>query len=68
LKAFSILSLLSGSFVIVLEALAVPVRRPISPPKNVPPMENRMKVAASPHFEGDNFAVISGMGSSKDQY
>jgi hypothetical protein len=54
--------------VIVLDALAVPVSKPISPPRNVPPIENRMKVAASPHLEGESLADMSGIGSTYDQY
>jgi hypothetical protein len=41
LNAFSILSFDSGSLVIVLDAEAVPVRNPASPPKNSPPREKK---------------------------
>lgn len=41
LKAFSIRSLASGSFSIVLDADAVPVKKPSSPPRNKPPTEKK---------------------------
>lgn len=49
---------------IVRDALAVPVMRPSSPPRNKPPTEKRKYVAASPHREGPEIcAVMSGIGS-----
>jgi hypothetical protein len=66
LKAFSILSLLAGSFVIVRDADAVPVNNPISPPRKRPETEKKKYVAASPHLEGESFAEISGIGSVDD--
>lgn len=47
----------------VFDADAVPVINPSSPPKNKPLMEKRKYVAASPHFDGESFPEISGIGS-----
>lgn len=52
LKAASILALLSGSLDIVRLAEALPVRRPVSPPKKRPPVPKKKYVATSPRVVG----------------
>jgi hypothetical protein len=60
-------SFAAGSLVIVLDADAVPVIRPSSPPRKRPATEKKKYVAASPHFEGASWAEISGTGSITGQ-
>ena len=52
LKAASILTLLSGSLDMVRLAEALPVRRPVSPPKKRPPVPKKKYVATSPSVVG----------------
>ena len=64
LKAFSILSFVSGSDVIDLFAVAPPSNKPSSPPIRMPPDAKNVYVKKSPNVEGFNSGVISGIASS----
>lgn len=46
-----------------LAADQLPVKNPVSPPKNNPPRPKKKYVAQSPHLVGLRYCVISGMVS-----
>jgi len=62
-KASSIRFLDAGSAMMVRLAAAVPVRNPVSPPRNRPPVAKAAYVSASPQPVGRRRGVKSGRGS-----
>ena len=62
-NACSTRALVSGSLVIVLLADDEPLSKPNSPPKNIPPAENKVYAAMSPSGVGFKRGVMSGMAS-----
>jgi hypothetical protein len=65
LKARSILSRVSVSLVMILPALKLPVRSPVSPPTKRPPAVKKKYVARSPKREGRRSDVRSGIVSEE---
>lgn len=64
--ALSTRLLLSASALTLLAAVDVPVRKPVSPPRNSPPIPRKKYAAKSPNGDGASLDVTSGTSTMND--